>query len=114
MLIKSTTVKRSIARSKVKLMFTQKPEHEIPWLFHHLGTSVSSTYEISPSSLFPARIYFLATALLRYLQPRSQAPSSPERKTLVGSGHVAPTFWVLTNKINVEDVLEIDSCCYLA
>ena len=45
-------------------------------------------------------------------QPRSQALSSPERKTLVGSGHVTPTFWVLTNKINVEDVLRIDSCSY--
>ena len=31
-------------------------------------------------------------------------------KTPVGSGHVAPTFWVLTDKINVEDLLNIDSC----
>ena len=31
-------------------------------------------------------------------QPRSQALSSLERKTLVGSGHVAPRLWVVTNK----------------
>ena len=47
-------------------------------------------------------------------QPRSQALPSPERKTLLGSGHVAPRFWVVTNKINVADVLKIDSCSYLA
>ena len=47
-------------------------------------------------------------------QPRSQALPSPERKTLVGSGHVAPRFWVVTNKINVADVLKIDFCSYLA
>ena len=47
-------------------------------------------------------------------QPRSQALPSPERKTLVGSGHMAPRLWVVTNKINVEDVLKIDSCSYLA
>ena len=32
-------------------------------------------------------------------QPRSQALSSPERMTLVGSGHVPPRFQVVTNKI---------------
>ena len=51
------------------------------------------------------------------MQPRSQALPSPERKTLVGSvgsGHVAPRFWVVTNKINVADVLKIYSCSYLA
>ena len=47
-------------------------------------------------------------------QPHSQALSFPKRKILVGSGHMAPTFWVLANKINVEDVLKIDSCSYLA
>ena len=47
-------------------------------------------------------------------QPRSQVLSSPERKTLVGSGHVAPRFWVVTNKINMADGLKIDSCSYLA
>ena len=31
-------------------------------------------------------------------QPRSQALSSLERKTLVGSGHVAPRLWVVTSK----------------
>ena len=36
---------------------------------------------------------------IEYAQPRSQALSSPERKTLVGSGHVAPRFWVVSNKI---------------
>ena len=46
-------------------------------------------------------------------QPRSQALPSPERNTLVGSSHVAPRFWVVTNKINVADVLKIDSCSYL-
>ena len=45
---------------------------------------------------------------------RTQVLSSPERKTLVGSGHMAPRFWVVTNKINVEDVLKINSCSYLA
>ena len=34
-------------------------------------------------------------------QPGSQALSSPESKTLVGSGHAALIFWVVTNKINV-------------
>ena len=34
-------------------------------------------------------------------QPHSQTLSSPERKTLVGSGHVAPIFLVVTNKINL-------------
>ena len=34
-------------------------------------------------------------------QPHSQTLSSPERKTLVGSGHVAPKFLVVTNKINL-------------
>ena len=33
---------------------------------------------------------------------------------MAGSGHVAARFWVLTNKINVEDVLKVDSCSYLA
>ena len=47
-------------------------------------------------------------------QPQSQALHSPERKTLVGSVHVATIFWVVTNKINVADVLKIDSCSYLA
>ena len=49
-----------------------------------------------------------------HLQPRSQALFSPERKTLVGSGHVVTAFWVLANRTNVEDVLKIDSCSYLA
>ena len=48
------------------------------------------------------------------LQARSQALPSPERKTLVWSGHVAPRFWVVTNKINVADVPRIDLCSYLA
>ena len=34
-------------------------------------------------------------------QPHSQTLSSPERKTLIGSGHVAPKFLVVTNKINL-------------
>ena len=34
--------------------------------------------------------------------------------SLAGSGHVAPRLWVVTNKINVADVLKIDSCSYLA
>ena len=40
---------------------------------------------------------------------RSQALPSPERKTLVGSDHVAPAFLVLKTKVNVGDVLKIDS-----
>ena len=47
-------------------------------------------------------------------QPRFQVLSSPKRKTLVGSGQLPPRFRVLANKINVEDVLQIDSCSYLA
>ena len=47
-------------------------------------------------------------------QPHSQAIPSPERKTLVGSGHVAPRVWVVTNKIIGADVPKIDSCFYLA
>ena len=42
--------------------------------------------------------------MMEKLQPRS----------LVGSSHVAPRFCVVTNKINVADVLKIDSCSYLA
>ena len=34
-------------------------------------------------------------------QPRTQALFSLSRKTLVGSGHVATTFWVITNNIKV-------------
>ena len=41
-------------------------------------------------------------------------PLPRELKTLVGSGHVAPTFWLLANHTNVEDVLKIHSCSYLA
>ena len=48
------------------------------------------------------------------LQPHSLALPSPERKTLVGSGHVVPRFWVLANKTNMAGVLKIDSCSYLA
>ena len=43
--------------------------------------------------------------------------SLKKKKTFPGSslsGHVAPRFWVVTNKINVADVLKIDSCSYLA
>ena len=36
------------------------------------------------------------------------------KKNMVGSGHVAPIFSVLANKINAEDVLKINSCSYLA
>ena len=36
-----------------------------------------------------------------YYQPCSQARFGTERKTLVGYGHVAPTFSMATNKINV-------------
>ena len=53
---------------------------------------------------------FFLNLLQSKIQPRPQALSSPERKTLVGSGHMAPRFWVVTNKINVEDVFKIDSC----
>ena len=42
--------------------------------------------------------------MMEKLQPRP----------LAGSGHVAPRFWVVTNEINVADVLKIDSCSYLA
>ena len=38
----------------------------------------------------------------------------PRERPMVGSGHVAPRFWVVTNKINVADVLKIDSCSLLA
>ena len=34
-------------------------------------------------------------------------------KTRVGSGHVPPRFWVLTNKINVEDLLKILSLVFV-
>ena len=62
----------------------------------------------------PYLISICETLMISAWQPHSQALSSPERKTLVGSGHVLPTFWVLANKINVEDVLKIYSCSYLA
>ena len=47
---------------------------------------------------------------LTWLQHRSQALSSAERKTFILPEHVAPTFGVLTNKINVEVV----TCSYQA
>ena len=42
------------------------------------------------------------------------SPRARWRKTLVGSSHVAPTFWLVTNKINVEEVLKFGICSYLA
>ena len=33
-----------------------------------------------------------------YLQPRSQGLSPTRRETLVGSGHVSPKIWEITNK----------------
>ena len=44
------------------------------------------------------------------LQYRSQALFSAERKTIILPEHVAPSFGVLTNKINVEYV----TCSYEA
>ena len=43
------------------------------------------------------RVTFYYTMM--HSQSRSQALSSPERKTLAVSGHVTPRFWVVTNKI---------------
>ena len=80
---------------------------------YHLTTGLLQKYlcGIMPAFFSISFNYLLIDPLL---QPRSQAFPSPERKTLVWSGHVAPRFWVVTNKINVADVPKIDLCSYLA
>ena len=79
------------------------------------GGSEPCTMQYSHASIWGwgKRAMYHAVFSRKYMgvvQPRSQALPSPERKTLVGSGHVTARFWVVTNKINVADVLKIDSC----
>ena len=47
-------------------------------------------------------------------QPRSQVLSPPRRETLVGSGHVSPRIWEITNKRLAGGADKCEICLYKA
>ena len=55
-----------------------------------------------------------AAAYLHWSQPRSQVLSPTRRETLVGSGHVSPRIWEITNELLGGGADKCEVCLYKA